>query len=106
MARRRSHRRYFGGGRVVRHRRRHGGGLGRGRWSIEFTDAALSAVSGTIGSALKGVLPAGTPQFIQNAPLEALGMYALGAALNRQSLRSCGAGLAMGQLIGVATVGA
>jgi hypothetical protein len=106
MARkRRSHRRHSGG--YVRRRRTGGGGSG-GRFGVDITDAALSAIAGAVGGAIQSALTRlpTLPAAIAQAPVSAIGLYGLGVAFHRKDFRSVGAGLALGQWAGIGVAGA
>lgn len=75
------------------------------RWFFDLTDAGLGAVAELVGSAIQTALPGGTPDFIRSAPVQALGLYALGVAFSKKALRGVGAGMALGRLFGGLTGG-
>lgn len=85
---------------VVRARGRRGGGLG-GRWGFDLSDAAMGAVLGTVGTAIRQALARypTLPAAVREAPAEALGLYTLGVAFNRRPLRGVGAGMIIGGMI-------
>lgn len=76
--------------------RRSGGG---GRWGVRFDEAAMGAAAVTVGTAVQAALPTQFPDFIKTGPIVGIGLYALGVAFNRKSIRSVGAGMILGQLV-------
>lgn len=105
MARKRR-RRHSGG--KVRHYRRGGSRQSGGRFGVDLTDAAMSAVAGAVGGAIQSALAKfpQLPAVIQQAPVAAIGLYGLGVAFHRKDFRSVGAGLALGQWAGIGVTGA
>lgn len=78
-----------------------GGGRGGGRWSVRFDEAAMGGASEVVGQAVQAALPAALPDFIRAAPVRGLGLYCLGVAFNRKSVRSVGAGIVLGRLVNI-----
>lgn len=77
------------------------GGGGGGRWSVKFDEAAMGAAAEKVGNAVQTALPQQFPEFIRTAPVTGLGLYALGVAFNRKSVRSVGAGMVLGRLVNI-----
>lgn len=84
----------------VRRRRSGGGG---GRWGINFNEAAIAGFSRWIGSQVKSLIGDKLPAQLAGASVESLGLFSAGVLFKNKSMRSIGAGLFVGEAIGLAT---
>ena len=79
-------------------------GSGGGRYGVNFGEAAMGAAAETVGAAVQAAIPQSFPQFLQTAPVTGLGLYIMGIAFNKKSVRSIGAGMVLGKLVNLGSV--